>query len=202
MIRDVFAGAVRIITGCRSRHVGACGGSGPRVYFANHTSNLDAIVVWSSLPRECRRDCRIVAAKDYWGRTALRRWLACRVFRAVLIDRTGVTKSNYPLRNITACLDEGCSVIIFPEGTRGDGDGAAAFRAGLWHIARDRPGVEIVPVWIENLSRVLPKGEVLPVPIAVAVTVGEPVVRGDDEPKQPYLERCRDAMLGLRGDMP
>ncbi len=199
MIQSVIALTTRIITGCHSRQVGLCAPSGPRVYFANHTSNLDAVVVWSSLPRQCRKNCRIVAARDYWGKTAIRRWLSCRVFHAVLIDRTSVSHRRSPLTAITACLDEGCSVIIFPEGTRGDGDQTAEFKPGLWHIAKARPDVELVPVWIENLSRVLPKGEILPVPIAVAVTLGEPVLREETEDKQSFLDRCRQAMLDLKG---
>lgn len=199
MIRDGVALAARVITGCHSRQVGQRVRTGPRVYFANHTSNLDAVVVWSSLPRQCRQSCRIVAARDYWGKTATRRWLSCKVFRAVLIDRTDVSRHNNPLTAITTCLDEGCSVIIFPEGTRGDGETTAQFRPGLWHVARARPEIEFVPVWIENLSRVLPKGEVLPVPIAVAVTIGEPVKLDHPETKPAFLQRCRSAMLSLRG---
>ncbi len=198
MIRAGVTLLIRLLCGCQARHLSAPSRSGPRIYFANHTSNLDAIVVWASLPEPCRSNCRIVAAEDYWGRGPVRRWLACRVFRALLIERKRVTRTNNPLTAINACLDEGRSIVIFPEGGRFLDDEPAPFKSGLWRLAKHKPGVELVPVWIENLSRVLPKGEVLPVPILVAVTYGEPLSTEPGETRQSFLDRARAALLALK----
>ena len=198
MIRSAFTLLVRLLCGCHARHLALPSGEGPRIYFANHTSNLDALVVWASLPEPCRSTCRIVAAKDYWDGGPVRRWLACSVFNALLIERKRVTRSSNPLDAINACLDEGRSIVIFPEGGRFLDDEPASFKSGLWHLARHRPDIELVPVWVENLSRVLPKGEVLPVPVLVAVTYGEPISIEPAEPRNAFLERARAALLQLR----
>lgn len=198
MIRSAVTLVVRLLCGCHARHLSRPAGTGPRIYFANHTSNLDAIVVWASLPEPCRSNCRIVAAEDYWGAGPVRRWLACKVFGALLIERKRVTRENNPLAAINACLDEGRSIVIFPEGGRFLESEPAPFKSGLWHLAKDRPGIELVPVWIENLSRVLPKGEFLPVPILVAVTYGQGVTIEPGEPRGVFLDRARASLMALR----
>lgn len=198
MIRDVFALGVQLLCGCHARWQRELVGDRPRLFFANHTSHLDAVVVWSALPAAQRRACRIIAAADYWGGGPVRRWLATRGFRAILIERKRVTRRNNPLAAMKECLESGESLILFPEGTRGEGGAIQAFRSGMWHIARAVPKVELVPVWIENLSRVLPKGEFLPAPVLVAVSFGAPLARVDDEPKDAFLERARQAILELQ----
>ncbi len=198
MIRAAAAMTVKLLCGCHGRWREAPDVARPHVFFANHTSHLDAIVVWAALPREMRRACATVAAADYWAAGALRHWLATRVFDAILVDRARVTKSSNPLIPMQARLDRGDSIIIFPEGTRGGGAAVAPFRSGIWRLARANPGVRFVPVWIENLNRVMPKGEILPVPILVAVTFGPPLALVPDEPKLAFLNRARDAVVNLR----
>ena len=71
------------------------------------------------------------------------------------------------------------------------------FKSGLYHLAKARPDVEFVPVWIENLNRVMPKGEIVPIPLLCSVTLGAPVALGADEEKAAFLERSRNALLAL-----
>ena len=200
----MIAGLIRVVTGAQARWVGVDpvhpdGKVPPRVYFANHQSNLDAPVIWASLPDELRRQTRPVAARDYWDRGPVRRYLAHTVFRAVLIERTKVTVSNNPLRLMDAVLDAGESLIIFPEGTRNvDADGEMHdFKPGLWHLAKKHPNVEFVPVHLENLNRILPKGTLLLIPLLAAVTFGRPVRLEPGEDKLSFLERARRAVEGL-----
>ena len=200
MIASVFAGALRLLCGCAARGRLPESDGRPRVYFANHTSHLDSLIVWTALPRAERRRLRIVAARDYWDRGPLRRWLACRVFRAVLVSRSASTRRDNLITAVEGCLDAGSSVLVFPEGSRGRGAEPGTFRPGLWHIARRHPSVYLVPVWIENLGRVLPKGELLPLPLLAAVEFGEPVLLREDEGKGAFLARARAAVLTLRGD--
>ena len=112
------AALLRILTGVRARFVGfdpqTCS-AGCRVFFANHTSNLDGPTIWASLPREMRRNTRPMAAKDYWSKGPLRRYLALHVFRCVLIERKKVTPSNNPLRDMQAAMEDGASLILFPK---------------------------------------------------------------------------------------
>jgi 1-acyl-sn-glycerol-3-phosphate acyltransferase len=89
-------------------------------------------------------------------------------------------------------------LIIFPEGGRMEGDQPAQFKGGLYHLASHRSDVELVPVWIDNVNRVLPKGEFLPVPMLGSVTMGTPVSFDREEPKEVFLERARQALSSLR----
>jgi len=168
------------------------------VYFANHASHGDFVLVWAVLPAPVRRRTRPVAAAEYWQHGRLRRLIGTGVFNAVLIERERVTKSNDPIEKMTAALDEGSSLIVFPEGTRNQGaEQLQPFKGGLYHLAKSRPAIELVPVWIDNLYRVMPKGEFLPVPLLCSVRFGSPLTLGDGEPKTDFLDRARQALLAL-----
>jgi len=197
MTASLLAWAARILTGARARWQGCAPVAEQRVYFANHTSNLDFVLLWASLPDELRCKTRPIAARDYW-KGGLRGWLASRVFRAVLIERRAVTRDSNPLTPMLDTLRGGESLIIFPEGTRNPDGEVNDFRPGLFHIAKALPQIALVPVFIENLNRVLPKGEILPVPMLCSVTFGEPLRLAQGEIKPDFLTRARDAMLALR----
>ncbi|HEX8678631.1 MAG TPA: lysophospholipid acyltransferase family protein [Chthoniobacterales bacterium] len=196
MIGSFAATAVRLLTGAKSRWLGCEPSDAQRVYFANHTSNLDFVLLWAALPPDCRAKTRPVAAHDYWTRNKLRLYFANEVFRAVLIERQRVTRANNPLQPMLSALAEGASLIIFPEGGRQDGK-PVEFKSGIYHLAKAQPGLEFVPVYIDNLSRVLPKGEVLPVPMLCGVHFGAPLSLGEGEEKNAFMTRARDAMLRL-----
>ena len=198
MIAPCIAGIARLLTGARARWQGCAPESRQRVYFANHTSNLDAVLLWAALPTVLRRKTRPVGARDYWLGGPIREFLARHVFRAVLIERNRVTKENNPLTPMLASLGNGDSLIIFPEGTRHADGQISEFKPGLFHLAKACPAVEFIPVYIENLNRVLPKGEVLPVPILCSVNFGAALSRREGEGKAEFLERARAALLSLK----
>ena len=196
MIANCAAAAVRLLTGATSRWVGCTPTEMQRVYFANHTSNLDFVLLWASLPRSLRIKTRPIAAHDYWTKSRLRRLLADKIFHAVLIERKRVTRANNPIAPMLAALADGCSLIIFPEGGRAR-DEPAEFKNGIFHLARARPDLEFVPVYIQNLNRVLPKGEVLPIPVLCSVHFGSPMHLQPDEEKAAFVHRAQTAMLEL-----
>lgn len=171
--------------------------SGPCVFYANHSSHLDFAVLWASLPHAWRQRTRPVAGRDYWEKTALHRFVASGIFRAVLIERKKVTVANNPLTAMCAALDTGDSLIVFPEGTRGDGLAVGEFKPGLHHLLRARPSVQFVPVFLANLNRIMPKGRALPVPLVATVTVGSPLAAVDGETKEAFLTRARTALIAL-----
>lgn len=171
----------------------------PRVYFANHASHGDFVLVWTVLPTAARRNTRPVAGAEYWLRDPIRRFIGKRVFRAVLIERDAENRAEDPIQQMAAALDEGSALILFPEGTRNLTDvPLLPFKSGLYRLALARPGVELVPVWIANLNRAMPKGELIPVPILCTVSFGMPVRLRDGEEKSAFLERARAALLALR----
>jgi 1-acyl-sn-glycerol-3-phosphate acyltransferase len=174
-----------------------------RVYFANHSSNGDFVLLWTALPSPLRRRTRPVAALDYWLTSPLRAFIGREVFKAVLIDRRPEARTEDPVAQMAAALDEGSSLILFPEGQRNSSDAALLpFKSGLYHLAKARPGVDLVPVWIANLNRVMPKGEVIPVPLICTLTFGAPLHLSDDEPKDVFLARATQALLALKPQSP
>jgi len=199
MTADLIAFLGRLITGAGVRWNGCEPSTRQRVYFANHASNLDALVLWSVLPSEVRRVTRPVAARDYWARGPVRRWLAERVFRAVLIERKKPTVRDNPLRDMLEALGDRNSLILFPEGGRHPGELPVAFKTGLHHLAKKRPDLELVPCHIENMNRILPKGEILPVPLLGGVTFGKPIRWEAGETREAFLERARRCVCELIG---
>jgi 1-acyl-sn-glycerol-3-phosphate acyltransferase len=201
MTGALLADAVRLFTGAQARWQGCApaAASKPRIYFANHVSNLDFVLIWSSLPPPLRRRTRPAAAHDYWSAPAWRRRIAENIFHAVLIERHKITRDNHPVNQLAAVIDAGDSIIIFPEGTRNPDPRApmAEFKTGLHHLAHRCPAADLIPVYLENLSRVLPKGEWLPLPILCSVTFGPPLDRLERESKPDFLRRARDAVAAL-----
>jgi 1-acyl-sn-glycerol-3-phosphate acyltransferase len=169
-----------------------------RIYFANHTSHLDFVVIWAALPPHVRACTRPVAAKDYWDKRGLRGYLATEVFNAVLIERDRNVANVDPIDILVEGLGDKHSLIVFPEGTRGSGTDPAPFKSGIYRVAMRRPDVDLVPVLIDNLNRILPKGEITPVPLLSHIAFGQPMRVGDGEPKGEFLERARKAVLELR----
>ena len=203
MIARLLAGIVTsfawVLTGVRSNWAGCLPESRPRVYFANHRSHGDFVLIWSVLPSRLRQRTRPVAAADYWGRTPLHRFIAQHVFHAVLIARDGASRDVDPVAQLRAVLEAGDSLIFFPEGTRNTTDGPLLpFKSGIYRLARSCTDLEMVPAWIDNLNRVLPKGALLPVPLLCTVTFGAPLRLGDGEGSVPFRERSRSALLDLR----
>lgn len=169
-----------------------------RVYVANHSSHLDFIVLWSALPKDLRRVTRPVAARDYWQKTRLRRYLSLKIFRAILIEREHVSAHNNPIELIACEMGIEYSIIIFPEGTRGSGEEIGTFKSGIYHLLLKKPHLECVPVYIENLNRVLPKGEILPLPLLSSLSLGAPIHLEAGEEKRAFLTRLREAVVALK----
>jgi 1-acyl-sn-glycerol-3-phosphate acyltransferase len=204
LLAGTLGGLARLISGARVRWVSCRPDTRQRIYFANHTSHLDFVVLWASLPPEVRVLARPVAARDYWIQNRLRRFLAEDIFRAVLINRApdaqrdGFRAAEAVIDQMAAAMGDRDSLIVFPEGTRGSGEETAAFKGGLFHLWQRKPDAQLVPVYIENLNRILPKGEVLPVPLLSSVTFGAPLASAEDEPKRAFLERARAALCALK----
>ena len=187
----------RFISGVSVRWVESQPDTCQRVYFANHTSHLDVVLVWSALPTEVRRLTRPIAAKDYWSRGPTRRYLAS-VFNAMLIDRTEIKVHQSPVDLMLREIGSTHSLILFPEGGRTEGDEVGEFKSGLYYLSKKCPQLELIPVHIRNMNRILPRGEVLPVPLLSSITFGPPMWLESGEPKMDFLGRARQAVLNLQ----
>ncbi len=197
-IAGFLAALARLLSGFSVRWIDSQPDTCQRVYFANHTSHLDPLVLWAALPSEVRALTRPVAAHDYWIKTWLRRYIARKVFDALLIDRENVTVKNNPIRMMLEAIGTTNSLIVFPEGHRNTADELDEFKSGLYYLAKKRPDLELIPVYIDNVNRVLPRGEFLPVPLLSCITFGAPMWLEVKEPKDSFLKRARDAVIRLR----
>ena len=198
IVAAVVTGVAKALTGAQAQWIGCGPLDTQRIYFANHSSHLDFVLLWSALPLALRRRTRPVAAADYWFHGPVRQFLMGRVFHGVPVERSGRAPGTNPLQPMLDALDEGSSLILFPEGTRGSGEELQPFKSGIFHLAKDRPQVELVPVWMENCYRVMPKGSLLPVPLLCSVRFGTPTRLASGELKPAFLDRLKKAVEELR----
>ena len=198
MTGKALALLARIFSGATVRWIDCQPEPCQRVYFANHSSHLDALVLWAALPPELRVMTRPVAASDYWQKGPIRRYLAREVFNVVLIDRVKIKVHQSPVDLMIEGLGDKYSLIMFPEGGRGTGGDMGEFKSGIYYLSKKRPDLELVPVYMDNLNRVLPRGEYLPVPMLCYLTFGPPIWLESGEPKEQFLRRARQAVLHLK----
>lgn len=274
----LLLGVVRLLTGAQARWYGCPPKAEQRIYFANHQSHADLVMIWAALPEELRSITRPIAARDYWANTPVKRWITTEVFNAVYVERQAAAGSppapvvpvaaempvqpvaapaaaeriepsmepllprsapvdmapvrteiqgelDLPAQPVSApeaptappaphvppaareadplaplidALRSGDSIIIFPEGTRGHTGEPQKFKSGLYALATQFPEVVLVPAWIDNVQRVMPKGEIVPVPILCSVTFGAPIRVEAGEERRPFLDRARAAVIALR----
>lgn len=172
--------------------------SRPCIYFANHSSHGDFVLVWAVLPPRLRHRTRPVAGAEYWLKSRLNRFIGRDVFNAVLITRERDKRTEDPVAQMASAIDTGSSLILFPEGTRNQSDAPLLpFKSGIFHLVTARPDIDLVPVWINNLNRVMPKGEIVPIPLICTVTFGRALRFLPDEAKDAFLARMQGALLAL-----
>lgn len=191
--------SARLLTGARSIWLGSQPEMKQRIFYANHNSHIDFILLWSSLPPEIRRKTRPVAASDYWMKDGFRRFLIQDTFSGVTIQRKREDQSD-PLQPIKQVLSEGYSIIFFPEGTRNLEDDVhiLPFKSGLYHLSEQFPQVEVIPVWISNLKRVMPKGAIVPLPLLSTVIFGAALDKNQYRDKTQFLDYAQQELLKLK----
>lgn len=197
MIARVLVALVKLLFGAYPRWLGSVPSAAQRIYFANHGSHLDTLTLWAALPPSLRRRTRPVAARDYWGGGGVKGLIAGRGLNVVLIDRQRAHADDDPLAPLDAALAKGDSLILFPEGTRRDEPLPGPFKSGLYHLARRHPQVELVPVYLDNARRCLPKGSLVPVPVICTARFGPALAPAGDQEKEAFLEDAHAAVVAL-----
>ena len=197
LLRAFLLGLTRLLVGARAQWQGCAPTRDQRIYYANHGSHLDTAVIIAALPQDLRASTHPIAALDYWGVSRLRRFIALNCLNAVLIDRSGKRTSD-PLAPVMSLLKAGESLILFPEGTRGI-ETLGTFKSGIYHLAERFPDIDLVPVYLQNAARALPKGSLLVVPLICSLRFGTPTHLRPGESKAAFLERLRAELLALGG---
>jgi 1-acyl-sn-glycerol-3-phosphate acyltransferase len=199
LLREVFfLGVVRplvaVVLGVNLRHGERLPIKGPAILVANHNSHLDTLTLMALLPHRLLPRIRPVAALDYFLKTRWLAWFATRVIGIIPLDRRPKPGSD-PLAEPEAALARGDILILFPEGSRGEPERLQAFKTGIAHLAKRRPEVPVVPVFLHGLGKALPKDAFLLVPFFVDVFVGEPVPWGGERAE--FMARLERAMHAL-----
>jgi 1-acyl-sn-glycerol-3-phosphate acyltransferase len=195
---SLLAAAARALTGVKIRWLGFRPDNRQRIYYANHTSHLDTLLIWAALPSEVRALTRPVAANEYWTANKLRSCIVTKAFNSIFIERDHITPSSNPIRLILKAIGMHYSLILFPEGKRNPGPEVGEFKGGIYYLSKRRPQLELVPVFIDNLNRILPKGKFFPVPLLSTLTFGQPIHLFDDERKAAFLARARQTLCNLK----
>jgi 1-acyl-sn-glycerol-3-phosphate acyltransferase len=146
----------------------------PFVLIANHSSHLDTLSLLSLFPLSRLRRIRPVAAADYFERNRFVSIFTKTLFNILPIARKNITTENNPLRKMRSTIQAGDSLLIFPEGTRGSGEQMGEFRSGVAHLLEKAPEVPVIPAYLVNMGRSLPKGEFIPVPFFCEIRIGQP----------------------------
>lgn len=194
----LLAAATKALAGVNIRWLGIQPDNRQRIYYANHSSHLDALLIWAALPPEVRALTRPLAASDYWAANKLRSCLAGGALNSVFINRERITPPGNPISFILKTIGTRYSLILFPEGKRNPGPEVGEFKGGIYYLSKRRRQLELVPVFIDNLNRILPKGEFLPVPLLSTLTFGPPLHLFNDEPKTAFLARARQTLCNLK----
>jgi len=168
----------------------------PSIIVANHNSHLDTAVLMSLFPLRDLPRIRPVAAMDYFTGNWLRRFISLRCMNALLIERHRVTRRTSPLETMVSVLDNGQSLVLFPEGTRGEPEVMSKFQTGVSHLAAKRPGTPVIPVFMRNLGFTLPRGELVVVPLFCDVYVGTPLSL--DSQRETAMHQLDEAFSALK----
>lgn len=168
----------------------------PCIIAANHNSHLDTLILLSLFPNSQLKRVRPVAAADYFMKNKLTAWCSKNFIGIIPLKRKITATHSHPLAEVYQALEQGESIIIFPEGSRGEPEELAPFKKGIAHLAKDFPQIPIVPVCIRGAGKVLPKGEALLVPFGLDVNIASPLYY-TDESCQAFVARLEEHVKAL-----
>ena len=170
----------------------------PCIIAANHNSHMDTLVLMSLFPLARLPRVRPVAAADYFLKNKWVAWFSAQFIGIIPISRKATSAHDSPLAAVNQALAAGQTIIIFPEGSRGQAETLSPFKTGVAHLAKAFPHIPVVPVYIDGAGKVLPKGEALFVPFVMDVHIGEPLYYSHKN-SQAFVEQLATRIQQLRG---
>jgi 1-acyl-sn-glycerol-3-phosphate acyltransferase len=149
-------------------------GCGQFILVANHNSHLDACSLMNLFPLHRLHNIHPVAAGDYFLSNPILAWVSTTLLNIIPIPRDNITKTNNPITKMGEALDQGKSLILFPEGSRGQPEVMSEFKTGIAHLIKKYPTIPVIPVFLKGMGKSLPKGEAILVPFFCDAVIGEP----------------------------
>lgn len=146
------------------------------IIVANHNSHLDTMTILASLPDKILHKVKPVAAADHFGKTKLKGVLTNYFVNTLLIQRKRDKENpeNDPINKMIKAIDDGFSLIIFPEGTRGEPELQQPLKPGVAYVLQSRPTIKYVPAFLIGMGIAMPKDDNLIVPFNSSLTYGKP----------------------------
>ncbi|MBF0505121.1 MAG: 1-acyl-sn-glycerol-3-phosphate acyltransferase [Candidatus Omnitrophica bacterium] len=170
----------------------------PFIVIANHTSHLDAAALLAFFPLKDLRRVRPVAAADYFNSNKCIAFFSRIFFNILPIARKNIGRHQNPLDGLREALEHKETLIIFPEGTRSSSGEMGPFHTGIAHILKEFPQVPVIPVYMSNMYKALPKGEFILVPFICEVNIGKPLFLSGT--KDEIVQTLRDSVIKLKGE--
>lgn len=177
--------------------------TGPAIIAANHASHVDTLMLLTLFKARTIPKVRPAAASDYFLKDPVVGWFSRNVVGIIPVARDKVKDGEDVLAPAREALQNGCIVIVFPEGTRHADeadDGLGRLKNGVARLAEAFPAAPVIPVWLQGAGRVLPKGKVIPVPMNCTVLAGSPI-RWEGR-RTPFMEALREGLESLRAKAP
>jgi len=169
------------------------------ILVANHNSHLDALALMNLFPLTQLHHIHPVAASDYFLQNPLLAWFSQTFLNILPIARSQFTRQTNPLTKMGEVLEQGDSLILFPEGTRGQPEAMEPFQAGIAHVLKKHPEVPVIPVYLKGMGRSLPKGEKILLPLFCDIMIGQPQYFSGT--KEEIVQQVQDAVQKLQRDI-
>lgn len=150
------------------------------IIVANHNSHMDTMALMASLPSSIVHKVKPVAAVDYFGKTKFKKWFSNYFINTLLISRQG----GNPIHTMKKALEDGYSLIIFPEGSRGEPDSIQPFKPGVALLLSLCPEVKYVPAYMYGMGKIMPKGDGLIIPFNSKLIYGKPTLIQSNKTKE------------------
>jgi 1-acyl-sn-glycerol-3-phosphate acyltransferase len=176
----------------------------PVLFTANHQSHVDTHAILDVLSRKQRNKTTVAAAFDHFGDaegTSLKKrfiqFTVLAVWNAFGIDRVGSPLRS--IRTMSELLQRGCSIVLYPEGTRSEDHKIAPFKSGLAIVAK-LAKCPVVPVFVAGGSSILPKATYMPRTGSMHISFGKPIFLQEEETAKMFTRRVEESVREMAAD--
>ncbi len=145
------------------------------ILIANHNSHMDTMAIMSAIPSRYIHKVHPIAARDFFGGSLFKKILMRYLVNATLIQRDRDDPNNDPIDSMDKMLKKSRSLILFPEGSRGIPGVMAKFKKGLGYLIQRNPEINVIPVYLDNVYKTLPRGKNLILPYNCSIKFGDPI---------------------------